>query len=430
MRRLVVTAFAVVAVLCLTRPALAQAGKYSLDGEHEDKGSYRGDCTIEKSNATWEVVENVRYSSGARERRAGKGTLSGSTLSVAFDVTPSASSTSYRLNARYSLASLDVLRGTLEKTTGADVATERLRRPGKGLVLVIANRQWEVQHLVSAFTKTQGMPSSIDGATVERIYHQDNAMGSEARRPRVRFRCDGYEVELWCIEDLTRAVPGWENLTRTKWDELARVFAGEGGDLAKPRKPAAVVTFGSGAGTTSVPNNGSVVVGSGVFVYDPFYSKTHDPWRADLGHLVEGSGSNLLDGLSAVRDEVEPTFSKPPVTAGTPRLYWGDDYVSVGEVNVEHNEDYEWADPLTCKAFTSRVKGRKIGAVDTAHGLFHLKAKSISDAPCVYVAGVLNRMGKFDELDKDPKGQTTTVMQNAAAVTLRLVPTVTKNLSK
>ena len=73
MRRLVVTAFAVVAVLCLTRPALAQAGKYSLDGEHEDKGSYRGDCTIEKSNATWEVVENVRYSSGARERRAGKG---------------------------------------------------------------------------------------------------------------------------------------------------------------------------------------------------------------------------------------------------------------------------------------------------------------------------------------------------------------------
>ncbi len=410
-------------------PAEKLAATYSLDGEHRDKGSFRGDCTITKSGSSWAVAANVRYASGARERRTGKGTLSGSTLTVAFDVLPSGSTASFRLDARYSLASLDVLRGTLERTNGWDVGTERLRRPGKGLVLVIANRQWEVQHLVSALTQTAGLPDAIDRGTVERIYHQDGAMGAEARRPRVRLRCDGYEVEVWCIEDLTQAVFGWENLTRTKWNELARVFAGEGGDLSQPRKPAAVVTFGSGAGTSSVPNNGSVVVGESVFVYDPLYATSHDPWRADLGRLVESAGPDLLAGFATVRDAIEPGFARPPVTAGTPRLYWGDDFASVGVVNVEHNEDYVWADPLTCKAFTTRVKGKRIGAVDTAHGLFHLKARTVSDAPCLYVAGILNRVGKFEELDADPKGQTTTVMQNAAAVTVRLVPTLTKNLA-
>lgn len=444
-------AVAVLAVLASRSPvaagqsAASQLGaKYALDGDHDQKGFFSGDATISKSGSKWTVKANVRYSSGARETREGEGTLAGDSFTVAFTVTSldsassfGASSSSmpanakpYRLNVRYSLRSLDVLQGVLEKTNGWNLGAERLRRPGLGLILVIANRQWEVEHLIKAFAKSSGRPKEIDAATVELIYHPDGAMYAAARRPRCRFRCDGFEVEVWCVEDLTRAAPTSAKLSRAKWDAIPRAFAGEGGDPKKPRAPRVVVTFGSGAGTKTIPNNGSVAVGRAVFVHDPYHpTNSYDPWGDELEKLVSSGDSKLLDGLDSVRDQVEPDFERPPVTAGTPRLYFGDDLVAIGEVNVDTNKDYVWADPETVETFSNKVKNRRIASVDTAHGLYALRTRSLSSAPTVFVSAILNRMGDFEELDADPKNQTRTVMSNAAATTVWLIPTLTRNVA-
>ncbi len=410
------------------------AGSFTLDGKHYSRGFFRGECTIARTSATtWSVKQTVRYASGATETRAGTGRISGESLKVSFTITPgSSSSNPYSLDASYSLRSIDVLRGVLEQPwNGWDVAVERLRRPGPGLVLIVANRQWEVKHLLATLTKSSSRPIDITTATIELIDHPVGATGYAARRPRARFRCERWEVEVWCIEDLTRAAPLVGKLSVAKWNVLEHAFAGEGGDVTKPRKPKAVIGYGSAAGTKDVPNNGSVAVGHQVFIHDPTLvpSAPDDPWHDNLDRLYSGLASKLLEDIDSVRDDVEPDFGKPPVTAGTPRLVSREGLVALSTVNVTDNDDYIWADPETVKAFESKFHSEDVGSVDTVMGLLRLRTRTLSyGSPFIYVTGVLNRMGDFEELDTDPQKATATTMTNAGRTALFLIPAILKKL--
>jgi hypothetical protein len=433
---------AVLALAPRVASAVDPAGDYLVEGE-DQRGPYTGRLALTKSDDGYAATADVRYESGAHVTRKGHGSLDGHALSIAYDVSETTGlagavggkhGAKETLDAVYRIADLELFRGKLTKKS-KHVGDETVRRPAEGLVLVFTNRQWEAEAFVAATLDKDLLPSSIDPKKVVDLGAPDLKDG--ATRPRLRLRIQGFDVEVWCLEDLTRSDPDLDvdHLSQAKWRLMRTAFAE--GTSKKLRKPDLVLGCCSGAVPAGGATNGSVVIGDRLFIHDPgaAHSSKADPWAEELDRVFASpSLDGLWDAVAKVREAAEKKLRAPPVTSGKPKLRSGERYVSVGTINVPHSADYDWADPQTIQAFDKKkADDAKLASIDTVQGLMALRVRDLSPAtPFVFVSGVLNHVGKFDEevIAKDPHEQCAVTMKNAAVATLSVLPELIEGSKK
>jgi hypothetical protein len=91
------------------------------------------------------------------------------------------------------------------------------------------------------------------------------------------------------------------------------------------------------------------------------------------------------------------------------------DYINValGAVNVTNYSEYALIDPNAAKTFWSKVQNAKAGSVETTHGIIRVQ----SDSPFLFVSGIVNRFGYFDqEVNPRSHAQNTGAAHNAGVI--------------
>ena len=328
-------------------------------------------------------------------------------------------------------------------------------------VLVVANKTWEVEPLVSVLLAKKACPVSLTGHAVG-LFPRPMIVKDTAPKERLKLTCElprlhwkknpgqpplideahlsRAAIQVWCIED-------W--MTRT-WNTSSPISSSSTSDkalVALPRIAAAlataqftpdlVIAFGTAGIPTPAPQNGSVTLGSRIFIHDPFANKPKDRearnalgdpmWdvpngRRDTMLHSKGLHEDLFRNLpDTARHAAEGRFIPAPIHPAIPPIVLsGNGFASVGTVNVTNYDDYIWADEETKDAFQNAERQHEIGSMETTHGLIRLQWEA---TPFIFVSGLTDGQGLFNQ-EVTPRGysQNFVAAHNAAVVIAHLLP--------
>jgi hypothetical protein len=232
--------------------------------------------------------------------------------------------------------------------------------------------------------------------------------------PRAIFTYKTFNAEVWCISDLLEHLdPSLQSSSEQKAKYLPKMFS----DGPSPDMVFAV-------GTAEFPDpvvseNGNVVVGTKVFMIDghPNGSNPSSKWtRGPFEQLIDSTlprsvFSNLVNfdvPLAANR-----FLAVPLAPATAPWVVADFNNVALGAVNVTDYSEYGLIDPLAAKIFWSKPREGKAASIETTHGIIRVQ----SDSPFLFVSGIVDRFGYFDQ-DVNPRShsQNTAAAHNAGVV--------------
>jgi hypothetical protein len=295
-------------------------------------------------------------------------------------------------------------------------------------IMVLANKTWEVDPLVEVFRNPEARPPIFPASdTPRKITVKRNDATTKEVQARLSLKSGtGSMLEVWCVRDLMDSPPK----SSSSSEEKARVlkFLAD----ADP-KPSLIVAFGTAATAGTHSNNGCVVVGSSVFVFDahPSGGNQESQWtHPDIGRLQDLSGQavnaplfNPKDGVLAVaqRSAIEARFLGPPIHAATPpTMIISPAHVALSNVNITDANDYAWADPAGLCAFAAAQPTQTAGSIETTHGVIRLMVPS---QQFLFVSGIANRMGYFNmETAPRPYAQNFAASHNAAIALAWMIP--------
>jgi hypothetical protein len=259
-------------------------------------------------------------------------------------------------------------------------------------IVVIANKWWEAAPLLGVLRHSAACPASFaDLAELSPGSLATPTSCDPAPPPRLRLRVQKATVSVWCLQDLMNpSVNG--SSTAEKARVLPKVFAWEGGT------PRLVIAFGTAADPQKLSRNGTVAVGSSVFIHNPYAGKPEPAQQWSPPHpdqVVTSPSASLLEGLdlSWMPQVTQRTLTPPNAGAPRPGALVDNDLVSVGVVNVTNYADYDWTDQQALDAFAAAAPGATAGSLETTHGVI----RSASDAPFLYVSGYVNGVGQFQQ---------------------------------
>ena len=338
-------------------------------------------------------------------------------------------------------------------------------------IAIVANKSWECEPLVGVLLARDGRPSQLtrfrrgydpaelppekDPATGKPPELPPEADGLPVRgnlpiRNRLAFGVEptGADVEVWCIEDWMR-----KQRRKKSGDGNVVVSASSSSSFEKftfalPRirerafggNPDIIIAFGTAGIPTPETLNGCVIVGSRVYVHDPWLDAPADEiaeqverygplLRDEIKDLVDKriDSPGLYDGLFAAdisfeaRHSAEGRFIASPIAPAVPaRILAGHGYAALGTINICNYDDYIWADEETLRLFETQVKQREIGSMETTHGLIRLTWRQV---PFLFVSGLTNRVPMFNaEASPRRYAQAFVAAHNAAATVAQLVP--------
>jgi hypothetical protein len=185
-----------------------------------------------------------------------------------------------------------------------------------------------------------------------------------------------------------------------------------------------VIAFGTAACPQGSDRNGTVVIGTSVFVHDPYTTPTNPQkhWtHARLNELVASDAQRLFDKLPRqFLEEAEKRLLAPPNRpAAPPRIHAASDLVSVGVVNVTDKADYGWTDAQALAKFKDIAGSTSAESLETTHGVIRL----VLEAPFLYVSGLGNSVGRFaEQVGANPYSQNFVAAHNAAIALAWLLP--------
>jgi hypothetical protein len=232
-------------------------------------------------------------------------------------------------------------------------------------------------------------------------------------------------VEVWCLEELVNPAESSSSSA-----EKARVLPGA---INYGPLPSLVIAFGTAGSREHLDVNGSVVIGSRIFIHDPSADATDRtglwlPPKHDEIIDSDFPGGTLSRLIDDCRYEAEARFLTCPVRPAAPPLIIASEaLVSLGVVNILNPQDYVWADAETVDAFI-RKNNRigQIGSIETTHGVI----RSASRAPFIYVSGIPNGAAMFDyELRPRVYSQSFVASHNAAIAIAWLLPHLISTLN-
>jgi hypothetical protein len=302
-------------------------------------------------------------------------------------------------------------------------------------VVLVANKRWEADPVMGVLLEAKARPAALPWPHALNLRQPPPPKAGciPAAQPRAVFRIGAADVELWCLQDIMNPdVSGSSSL------EKAKVLAGGifGSDRAKPDF---VVALGTAAFPGAQSHNGCVVMGSGVFIHDPFEGDSdpahwHDE-RTDrpLAPTLDAKffapvPTGIID--DSLRAETEARFLSPPIDPACARvLLAAYNYTSVGVVNIVNYDDYAWADPEALSAFEEKGqdprKKAPVGSMETTHGLIRLQ----SEAPFLFISGITDRVGEFN-FEVAPRNYTQNFVaaHNAGVAAAWVLPRIAQRL--
>lgn len=271
-------------------------------------------------------------------------------------------------------------------------------------VLVIANKSWEADPLVSVCMNPKLRPAAVLDNWSSGAAGLFSTPGNGARpagtEPTPRCVCEtaGAAIEIWCIEDWMGA--GNHSSSKVKiTSALPGIFAGKPPDF--------VVAFGTASFPASATANGCVVVGSSVYLFNPYRGvppDQHNPandWDDPdkVGHLIPSSVVPVIFQDFAINPDlfrlpIDGRLSPAPVNSAVPPvLLAAANYVAVSELNITNYDDYAWTDPLAVGRTVQDNPHAPVGSIETTHGLIRI----MSEAPFIFVSGITDRLGSFNQ---------------------------------
>ena len=285
-------------------------------------------------------------------------------------------------------------------------------------VLVIANKSWEADPLVSVCLNPKlRPPDQFDLWTPGAAgLFSTPVTGSRpdgvAPTPRCTCTVGNASVEIWCILDWM----GNSNSSSSKikiQKALPAIF-GAG------KQPDLVIAFGTAAFPDSATANGCVAIGSSAYLFNPYREPqpgvahdSKDDWddTSKVGHLLTSDkGAAVVNQFSLDADLRFPIDERlcpaPTNSANPPVTLPVGNFVALSEVNITNYDDYAWTDRLAFEKFRAENPTAPVGSIETTHGLIRI----MSDAPFIFVSGITDRLGYFNE-DLGPR----TVAQNFVA---------------
>src|SRR6266853_169097 len=292
-------------------------------------------------------------------------------------------------------------------------------------VLVVANKWWECDPIMSVLLNNNvgpapglGWPSFLNHP--HRRPDQKNLPAESTWPvPRAIFTLSNSSVEVWCISDLLGHLPDRpedQSSSERKIEQLPNIFVGQ--------KPNLVVAIGTAAFPSDTSENGNVIIGTEIFMHngDPKNPASH--WDSDSFDKVipSGLGEPTFTAITSIEPAALVRFLTPPLNAAAKaELLAGYDYVALGTVNVTDPKKYAQADQATFDAYKANDDPALAKSLETTHGLVRVQ----SEAPFIFVSGIANRVGHFnDEVNPRQYAQNTTVAHNAGVVLAWMIPKI------
>lgn len=295
-------------------------------------------------------------------------------------------------------------------------------------VLVVVNKWWEFEPVMNVLLNDNARPAKKLGWPTLTNYPCERAILPEEYKnkppPRAVFNLNNVLGEIWCISDLLAIYDEASHLqssSEKKMDRLNLMF-GDG-------KPSLTISVGTAAYPSDESKNGSVVVGSKVFMHNghPNGTNPYSNWQ-------EGPFDEVIDSTLSEEDfeaitafnaaEVTKLFLSPPLNPDVSggELIINYENVALCTVNVTDYGEYEAKDRDTLEAYKKAVSRREDRSLETTHGIVRAAASGI---PFLFISGIVDRVGFFSE-DVTPKeyAQNMVGAHNAGIVVARVLPNV------
>ena len=240
-------------------------------------------------------------------------------------------------------------------------------------------------------------------------------------KPRLIFELINVNVEVWCISDLLTHLPNeprYQSSSQRKVERLPLIFCGE--------LPSLVIAAGTAAWPGEVTENGSIIVGTAIFMHDchpngdnpdsqwndgPFEKVLPSSLAPDMFRTMTTFGSEVVDRLMI--SPLNPAWKACPLV--------GYDFAGLAAVNVTNYAEYDHTDRATLDEFASVSVLRNAKSLETTHGVIRAQ----SEAPFMFVSGITDRVGSFhDEVDPRAYTQNFVAAHNAGIVIAWMLPNI------
>jgi hypothetical protein len=292
-------------------------------------------------------------------------------------------------------------------------------------ILVIVNKWWECDPVMNVLLNDNARPAKILGWPSRLNYpHRLPAAPAPSNpnpQPRAVFTLANISAEIWCISDLLEDLPNtgqYQSSSQRKIEHLPLIFKGNVPDL--------VIAVGTAGFPSNVTENGSVVVGTGIFMHDchPNGTNASSQWNnGPFEKLLTSAITAQQFGALTKLDPAVPNllFVAPLNPAWKSRILMNHDYVALGAVNVTDYSEYDQTDQATIDAYAANYPMRNAKSLETTHGLIRAQ----SNAPFMFVSGITDRVGSFhDEVDPRSYAQNTVAAHNAGIVVAWMLPNI------
>jgi hypothetical protein len=282
---------------------------------------------------------------------------------------------------------------------------------------VIANKAWEVHPLLDALLNPRFQPDPTQPFLPDTTYTAWRSSQGAPIQPRGIFAFDHVHVEIWCIAD--HMDPGKSHSSSQEKNRILPAFF-----AYQPFEPSLVIAFGTGSARPDMTCNGSVFIGSRVFIHDGHPSDDPNPkseWRSDaFDTLLESTVQNsLFDRFKEFKAAIERKMLAASVNVSTLGLHCNSNFVAVSTVNVTDFKEYAIKDRETILALANAGVTAPVGSVETTHGVIRVQ----SNAPFMFITGIPNRFGKFDDdMGGKPEAQNYVAGFNAGIAAAYLLP--------
>ncbi|HBF33187.1 TPA: hypothetical protein DDW35_01360 [Candidatus Sumerlaeota bacterium] len=241
------------------------------------------------------------------------------------------------------------------------------------------------------------------------------------------------QVEVWCISDLLSVYPNtsaYQSSSECKINVLPQIFTYSNLPVNL------VVAVGTASSGPFYPPykqdniNGSVIVGSKVFMHDGHPASDPNPnsaWRCTYFDQLMNStvATSVWQGLG--NSVLETALLCPPTYPATngQHIYTDGNYVAIGDINVTDYTEYPTKDKAAGQAFVTNNPGNTDGvSLETTHGLIYATARDAfkGDPPFLFVSGVVDRFTMFNiDVNSKVYAQNVTGAHNAGVVVAQIV---------
>jgi hypothetical protein len=303
----------------------------------------------------------------------------------------------------------------------------------KRKVVVVVNKWWECDPLMYVLTADAARPARALRWPSGPIVHQrpqDPPKEAPPPTPRATFELAAITVDVWCVSDLMEHLPdNLQSNSEAKAGVLPRIVDVGG-------QPDLVLAVGTAAYPRTEAENGSVVVGSRVFMHDsrkeppPPGGQAPGPpsnWEGPFDHVIDSSIDDpFFNNVTSIETYPESVLNRfvvePVLAAGGGTLMARRDFVALGTVNVSDSSRYKELDPKTVEAFCKAGSLSLARSVETTHGLIRVLLKC---ERFMFVSGISNRVGHYgDEVKPREYAQNFAAAHNAGVVVAWMLPRI------